>query len=69
MYLSIKYGKKTYTSFITVCFAAMELVIVLTWFSVTSASRYHPQYQSRSPMYNPWSDSTEFRGIGRGSSD
>ena len=32
--------------------------------SVTSASRYHPCYQSRS-----WSDSTEFRGIGRGSSD
>ena len=31
---------------------------------ITPATRYHPCYQSRS-----WSDSTEFRGIGRGSSD
>ena len=36
---------------------------------ITSASRYHRRYQSRSSMYDPWSDSTEFRGIGRGSSD
>ena len=33
---------------------------------ITSASYYHPRYQSRS---YPWSDTTEFRGIGRGSSD
>ena len=48
---------KTWTSFITVCFAAITLVIV-NMFSVTSASRYitsasryHPRYQSRSMMY------------------
>ena len=32
--------------------------------SLTSASRYHPRLD-----VHPWSDSTEFRGIGRDSSD
>ena len=36
---------------------------------ITSASCYHPRYQSRFLYVYPWSDSTEFRRIGRGSSD
>ena len=47
-------NKKTHTitSFITVCFTAIILAIVcVNMVFVTSASRYHPCYQSRSSMY------------------
>ena len=38
--------------------------------SVMSVSRYHPCYESTEIHdVHPWSDSTEFSGIGRGRSD
>ena len=50
----LKKNTHTQNSYITVCFAAITLVIVLTWFPVTSASRYVTsalRYQSSSSMY------------------
>ena len=73
MYFSIKYHysdillkNKKQINFFTVCFAAITLhgFCVVSVRHITSASRQHRLYQSRSSM-NP----TEFRGIGRGSSD
>ena len=64
MYFSIKYRysdillKKPINFILTVYYAAITPFIVLTWFHVklevryiTSASHYHPGYQSRSLMY------------------
>ena len=52
--IAIFYWKKI-NFILAVYFAATTLVIVLTWFlwrqRKTSASRYHPRYQSRSSMY------------------
>ena len=36
---------------------------------IAPASRYHPRYLSKSIDVHPWSNSTEFCGLGRGSSD
>ena len=46
------------------CYYVNEVSVTLASRYITSASRYH-----RILDIHPWSDSTEFRGIGLGSSD
>ena len=50
------------------CYCVNMVSVTSVLLYITSVSRYHPRYQSRSSI-RPWSDSTEFRGIGLGSSD
>ena len=50
------------------CYCVNKVYVTSASRYLTSASRYHLRYQSRFSMYT-WSDSTEIRRIGRGSSD